>query len=69
MKNKIFYWFLDFMLITAILMTISNFLLIICGYGNMWTVISLVFFAMYFSLEIPDRIDYYQKTNKILYII
>ena len=50
-------------------MTISNFLLIICGYGNMWTIISLVFFAMYFDLEIPDRIDYYQKTNKILYII
>jgi len=69
MRNKIYYWFLDFMLITAILMTISNFLLIIYRCSNIWTVISLVFYAMYFSLEIPDRIDYYKKTNKILYII
>ena len=57
------------MLITAILMSIANFFLIICGYTNMWTFISLVFFALYFSLEIPDRVDYYEKTNKILYVI
>ncbi len=69
MKNKIYYCFLDVMLITAILISISNFLIIIFGYINIWTIISLVFFALYFNLEIPDRVDYYQKTNKILYII
>ena len=69
MKNKIYYCFLDFMFITAILMSISNFLLIIYRCSNIWTVISLVFFAMYFNLEIPDRIDYFKKTNKILYTI